>query len=152
MAEPEYCYRRILAFDFGTQNIGVAFGQALTGTATPLKPLKARDGIPDWEQIASLVQKWQPDAFVVGIPINMDGSEGEITMRARKFKRRLEGRFHKPGFDMDERLSSFDAESQLMESRRSSAKISIDSMAAKLILESWFRLEHQTHQDLDPDE
>jgi putative Holliday junction resolvase len=132
-------HNRILAFDFGTQNIGVAFGQSFTGTATALKPLKAKDGTPDWQQIASLIQKWQPDAFVVGVPINMDGSENDITQRARKFQNRLEGRFHKPGYGMDERLSSFDAESRILDNQRDSAKVSIDSLAAKLILESWFR-------------
>lgn len=140
-------HNRILAFDFGTQNIGVAFGQSFTGTATPLKPLKARDGIPDWRQIASLIQKWQPDAFVVGVPINMDGSDNDITQRARKFQNRLEGRFHKPGYGMDERLSSFDAESRVFDDQRGAAKVSIDSLAAKLILESWFREPSGTEQD-----
>ena len=144
MTDGQAHYQRILAFDFGTQNIGVAFGQTFTGTATPLKPLRARDGIPNWEQIASLIQKWQPHAFVVGNPINMDGSDNEITKRARKFKNRLEGRFHKPSFGMDERLSSFDAESQIMDSGQKSANISVDSLAAKLILESWFRIPSET--------
>jgi putative Holliday junction resolvase len=68
-------FRTILGFDFGMKNIGIAVGQELTGTANPLTAIKARDGIPDWEQIASLLQEWQPDLLVVGLPLNMDGTE-----------------------------------------------------------------------------
>ena len=130
--------RRILAFDFGTHRIGVAFGQELTGTATPLPILPARDGIPDWQHIEALIKEWQPDAFVVGLPVNMDGSEGPITPRARKFGNRLHGRFHKPIHTMDERLSSIEAREKLAEANQKN-RIGLDSMAATLILESWFR-------------
>jgi putative Holliday junction resolvase len=128
--------KRFLAFDFGTKCIGVAVGQTLTGTATPLDALKARDGIPNWDDVAKLIETWQPDGFVVGIPLTMEGVEGEIALRARKFGNRLHGRFHKPCFEMDERLSSCEAESY---ADASGTSISIDSIAAGLILESWFR-------------
>lgn len=130
--------RRILAFDYGTHRIGVAFGQELTGTATPLEILPARDGIPDWQQIEALIKEWQPDAFVVGLPVNMDGTEGPITPRARKFGNRLHGRFHKPIHTMDERLSSIEAKEKLASANQKNS-IGLDSMAATLILESWFR-------------
>jgi len=130
--------RRILAFDFGTHRIGVAFGQELTGTATPLSILPARDGIPDWQLIAKLIEEWQPDAFVVGKPLNMDDSEGPITPRARKFGNRLHGRFHRPIHFMDERLSTIEAREKL-EGSANKNSIGLDSMAATLILESWFR-------------
>ncbi|MEH6357769.1 MAG: Holliday junction resolvase RuvX [Pseudomonadales bacterium] len=130
--------RRILAFDFGTHRIGVAFGQELTGTATPLAIIPARDGVPDWQTIAKLVEEWLPDAFVVGMPLNMDGSEGPITPRARKFGNRLHGRFHRPIHSMDERLSSVEAREKLHDSSIKNS-IGLDSMAATLILESWFR-------------
>ncbi|KKK61015.1 hypothetical protein LCGC14_3018540, partial [marine sediment metagenome] len=65
----------LLAFDFGTRQIGVAVGQTLSGSANPLTVLKARDGIPDWTQIASLLEEWKPDRLLVGLPLNMDGSE-----------------------------------------------------------------------------
>ena len=126
--------RRFLAFDFGTKRIGVAVGQALTGTATPLDALNARDGIPNWDDVAGLVKAWRPDGFVVGIPLTMEGVEGEMALRARKFANRLHGRFNKPSFEMDERLSSCEAESYA-----GGASTSIDSIAAGLILESWFR-------------
>lgn len=136
--------RRVLAFDFGTKRIGVAFGQELTKTVTVLAALPARDGIPNWEHLKTIVDEWCPDAFVVGSPINMDGSQSEIAMRAKKFCNRLNGRFHKPSFNMDERLSTFEAREQLMALEPDSKRnISLDSMAAKLILESWFRSQQE---------
>ncbi len=137
--------RRFLAFDFGTRCIGVAVGQELTGTATPLDALRAHDGIPDWDAVASLVNTWQPDGFVVGIPLKMDGAEGDMALRARKFARRLHGRFHRPSFEMDERLSSCEAEGYATSEGRSvKTGFSIDSIAAGLILESWFRQDRST--------
>lgn len=137
--------RRFLAFDFGTRYIGVAVGQELTGTATPLDALRARDGIPDWDAVASLIHTWQPDGFVVGIPLKMDGAEGDMALRARKFARRLQGRFSRPSFEMDERLSSCDAESYASDTGRSvKGSFNIDSIAAGLILESWFRQDGPT--------
>ncbi len=139
----------VLSFDFGTHRIGVAVGQSVTGTATPLPVVKASDGIPNWNIIGQLVQQWQPDVFVVGMPYNMDDSESEMLLRARKFANRLNGRFHKPSFGMDERLSSFEARGIVKDSHFSGAKMGlkkdqpIDSLAAKLILESWFA--QQTH-------
>ncbi len=130
----------IMAFDFGTQSIGIAIGQLLTRTATPLKPIAARDGKADWQVLDKLIEQWQPSLFVVGIPLNMDGSESELAKRASRFARRIEGRFGIPWTGMDERLSSFDVKSSLKDSG-SRHKGPIDSLAATLILESWLRLQ-----------
>jgi putative Holliday junction resolvase len=132
--------RTLLAFDYGTRNIGVACGQELTGTARELPALKARDGIPDWDQIARLLQEWEPDLLLVGLPLNMDGTDSELCQRARKFGNRLNGRFGKPVQWMDERLSTFAAKEEARERghRGNYGKDPIDSIAARLILESWF--------------
>ena len=136
--------RRILAFDFGTKRMGVAFGQELTKTVIVLEALSMRDGIPNWDHLKTIIDEWHPDAFVVGSPINMDGSKSEMAIRAKKFCNRLNGRFHKPSFNMDERLSTFEARTQLMELEPDlKRKVSLDSMAAKLILESWFRSQEE---------
>lgn len=128
-----------LGFDYGTQRIGVAFGQSLTGTARPVCVLKARDGIPDWGQIEALIGEWKPDLFVVGIPYNLDGSESELMTRAVKFANRLNGRFHKPSYGMDERLSSAAAAEQMREEGQDTKKrAAIDDIAAQIILENWF--------------
>ena len=126
-----------LGFDFGTRRIGVAFGQSITGSAAPVATISARDGIPDWAALDTLVATWSPDVFVVGQPYNMDDSESELLLRARKFGNRLNGRYHKPCYGMDERLSSFEARGKLLR-RESSAQL--DSLAAQLILETWFNL------------
>ena len=133
----------LLAFDWGTQKIGVAVGQTLTQTATPLKELPARDGIPQWDMIEKLVAEWQPNAFVVGLPLNMDDTETEYTPRARKFGNRLNARFGLPWFGVDERLSSFDARKTIAANTRQTGVAPkkgrlVDSVAAALILETWF--------------
>lgn len=128
-----------LSFDFGTQRIGVAFGQSISGTAKPVCVLKANDGIPDWEQVGSVIAEWKPDVLVVGLPYNLDGTESELLKRAIKFGNRLNGRFHKPCYGMDERLSSRAAIEQVMEETGSMNKKSgIDDIAAQIILENWF--------------
>ena len=120
----------IMAFDFGTTRVGVAIGQRITGTATPLSVIAARDGIPDWAVIDRLVEEWQPEELVVGLPINMDGTESDMSVAAEKFSRRLHGRYHKPVHLMDERLSTFEA-------RSFNEPEQVDAIAARLILESW---------------
>ena len=128
-----------LGFDYGTQRIGVAYGQSLTGTAQPICVLKARDGIPNWDEIEALISEWRPSLFVVGVPYNLDGSESELMVRAVKFANRLNGRFHKPSYGMDERLSSAAAEEQVLEGSHGTKKrAAIDDIAAQIILENWF--------------
>lgn len=126
---------KVLAFDYGTKRIGVAYGQSLTGTAQAIGIIPATDGIPDWSKLEALVDNWQPDVFVVGLPFNMDDSESELLLRARKFGKRLNGRLHKPCFGVDERLTSFEARGELLRGESSGA---VDALAARLILEAWF--------------
>ncbi len=129
-----------MGFDFGTQKIGVAVGQTLTQTASPLPEIPAKDGQPRWETVAALIAEWQPDAFVVGIPLNEDGTDNALTKRARKFGNRLHGRFGVPLFTANEHLSSFDARDQIQQYSGRAAKSNrqIDSVAAALIIETWF--------------
>jgi putative Holliday junction resolvase len=132
---------RVMAFDFGTQKMGMAFGQTLTGTASPLALFAMKDGIPDWDKLLGIIAEWQPDACLVGLPLNMDDSESELSLRARKFARRLKHRINKPVWMVDERLSTRDAReavSQIQQQRRGRAP-SADSMAAVLLAESWCR-------------
>jgi putative Holliday junction resolvase len=124
--------KRLLGFDFGEKNIGVAVGQMVTCTAQPLTSLRSRDGKPDWSAIASLVGDWKPDALVVGIPYHMDGNRQPMTDAAERFCRQLEGRFGLPVHTADERLSSRQAASRQLD-----GKEDIDALAAQIILESW---------------
>ena len=129
----------LLSFDFGTKSIGVAVGQRITGTARPLPAIKAQDGTPDWNLIERLLKEWQPDEIIVGLPLNMDGTEQEITVRARKFGNRLHGRFGKPVEFKDERLTTTDARARLFERGGYKAldKGSVDGVSAQLIVEAW---------------
>ena len=129
----------VLGFDFGTKKTGVATGQSITATAAPLAPLVMRDGIPDWLVIERLLKEWQPQALLVGLPLNMDDTESELSHLARKFARRLHGRFNLPVFMVDERLTSRAARELLAEigDRRKGKLPSLDSTAAVLMVESW---------------
>jgi putative Holliday junction resolvase len=134
-------HQTILCFDYGTKTIGVAVGQTITKTANPLTDLKARDGIPNWEDIAKIIEEWRPNLLLIGLPLNMDGSFSAISQRAKKFANRLHGRFGLPIAMADERLSSFEAKGEIIQqtgSRHFKAQ-NIDSLAAKIILESWFQ-------------
>ncbi len=130
----------ILAFDYGLKSIGVAIGQRLTGTASTLKALKAQDGTPNWEQIEALLKEWQPELVVVGLPLNMDGSEQPFTARVHKFINRLHGRFGVKVIAQDERLTTVDARAELFSQGgfKKLSKDAVDCYSAKLILESWF--------------
>lgn len=132
--------RQVLAFDFGTRRIGVAFGQELLGRGRPVTMLPARDGIPDWVAIERLIEEWRPDQLVVGLPLNMDDTENDMCARARKFGNRLHGRFHLPVAMVDERLSSFEAKGAVLAAGgdRDFGRHGVDDLAAVLILETWF--------------
>lgn len=123
---------RLLCFDYGEKKIGIASGQTLTNTATPLEIISAKNGQPDWQLVQKILNEWQPDKVIVGLPLNMDGSESHLSSLARKFADRIHGRFGISVEMMDERLTS-------REARELSADRLIDHISAQLILESWMR-------------
>ena len=126
----------LLGFDYGTHKIGVAVGQPLTGTASPLETLGLVNNKPDWSRIARLLEEWQPQALVVGHPLEMTGREANNAEGAKKFARQLHGRFHLPVHMADERLTSREAWTRLgREAGKDPTRV--DSYAAKLILETW---------------
>lgn len=126
----------LLAFDYGDVRIGVAVGQTVTATASPLTSVRVRGRHPDWNTISSLVQTWEPDALVVGLPYNMDGSDQDTTDSARRFGRQLHGRYRLPVHMVDERLTTREAQSRLAE--QGDPDGDDDPVAAQIILESWF--------------
>ena len=133
-------HRRAMAFDYGTRQIGVAVGQTLTGSAEPLTNLRARDGVPDWDQLARLIREWEPNVLGVGLPLNMDGSASDMSERAARFARRLNGRFQLPVETVDERLSTFEAKQHLKDQGRTPSSYRddpVDSLAAALLLQTW---------------
>lgn len=131
--------RLLLGFDYGSKQIGVAVGQMVTRQARELCVLKAQNGVPDWQQVAALIEEWRPDALVVGLPLNMDGTPSEMSARAEKFARRLQGRFNLPAHLHDERLTTFEAKGQrLAQGQRGGYRENpVDALAAALLLQGW---------------
>ena len=131
-----------LGFDFGIKRIGVAVGQSITRSANPLITLPAKQGKPNWESLAKLIDTWRPDGLVVGLPLNMDGSEQYITRAAQNFASTLKQRYPLlPIYQIDERLTTIAARDEVFNSggyrALQTSKQKIDSVAAKLILEAW---------------
>lgn len=132
----------VMGFDFGLKRIGVALGQTLTQTANPETTLNSRDGVPDWEAITQLIETWQPQALIVGLPLHLDGTEQPFTQNARKFGQRLNGRYKIPVFFIEEQLSSYEAEIRIKSTPTPTyqAKQGLDAKAAQIILETWLNL------------
>ena len=128
--------KTLLAFDYGTRSIGVAVGQTIPCSARPLTELRAKDGTPNWDDIQKLLEEWQPELVLVGLPLNMDGSESDFATRAQKFARRIHGRFGVRVLMVDERLTTQEAKS-ITGHRESYRDEPVDAIAAQLILESW---------------
>lgn len=134
--------QRLMAFDFGTKRMGVAIGQTLTRSATPLETLTMKNGNPPWDNIQKLIQRWKPEALIVGIPLNMDGTDQPITLTARAFAETLAEKTQLPVHQTDERLTTKSAREQLfLEGGYKALQTGqVDAYAAKLILENWFAL------------
>jgi putative holliday junction resolvase len=130
----------VMAFDFGERYVGVAVGESLLGVAHPLDAIDAEANEPRFAAIAALITEWSPAMLVVGLPLAIDGTERDMSRRARRFGRQLEGRFHVPVGFVDERLSSAEANSMLREQGRSGKadKHLNHPVAAQVILQAYF--------------
>jgi putative Holliday junction resolvase len=118
----------VLAFDFGARRSGVAIANTVTRSARPLTTIDSSTQEARWKAIEALVDEWQPDEFVVGIPRYLDGTPHELTARCERFARQLEGRYRRPVARVDERYSS----------AVSRGAADIDAEAAAVILQQWF--------------
>ena len=129
-----------LGIDFGTRNIGIASGQKITKTATPLKNIIAKNGIPCWPELDKIIAEWHPAALIVGVPVNLDGTEHWVTKAAEKFIVSLKERYKLPVYGVNEQLTTKAAKERVFEAGGYKAlqKEEMDSIAAKLILEGWF--------------
>lgn len=149
----------VLGFDYGHKNIGVAIGQEISRTASPLVTLQRKDG-PPWNAIEELIKQWQPRAIVIGLPLTAEGEEQPVTLAARQFSKTLENKFKKKYslnfFFHDERYTSQAAESLYSKNqddsstyghrkpkkRRKQQDWNRDAVAAVLILEAWLEISH----------
>ena len=131
----------IVAFDFGLRRIGVAVGQDITASASPLGVVNNSEKGPDFERIAALIEEWHPNRLVVGMPLHIDGSPGDLEPVIGAFVESLE-RFELPIDRVDESHTSQEAEQVLVRARQAGShgrikKEEIDSAAAVLIAERY---------------
>ncbi len=140
MSDAQAIRQTLVAFDYGLRHIGAAVGQQLIGSSNPAGVIRARDGVPDWAAIEKLLKEWQPDLLLVGLPLNMDGTESPMSARAQKFSRQLEGRFNIAVELIDERLTSFAAKQQRREQEQSTdfGRDTVDAEAACIILLDYY--------------
>lgn len=130
----------VVAFDFGTRRIGVAVGEPETGLAHPLTEIAGEEAEPRFAAIGRIIAEWKPRRLVVGLPLAADGTGHDLTRRAQRFARQLEGRFGLPVSLVDERYTSVEAEAGLREAgaRKALREKRIDAAAAQLILQQYF--------------
>jgi len=131
----------IIAFDYGLRRIGVAVGQSVTRSASPVGTLACREGVPDFDELDAIIRDWKPARLVVGLPLHADGSPSEMQAIVRKFIGQL-GRYALPVVTIDERYSSVEAETALKNARAAGTrgrirKEHIDAAAAVLIAERY---------------
>jgi putative holliday junction resolvase len=117
--------KTILAFDFGEKRIGVAVGNTFSKTAEPLKIIQEKNQDEKFKAIETLIQEWQPELLIVGLPTHPDGAEHEMTLKAKRFGNQLHGRFQKEVVWVDERYTSV------------SVQGGNDALAAQLILQRY---------------
>lgn len=120
----------VLAIDFGLAHLGLAVGQTVSRTASPLGAIAAKDGAPNWPELDAAVAEWRPDRLLVGLPVNMDGSESPMSGRVRRFADTVRGRYAMTVELIDERLST-------REAKRLAPLEDDHAIAASLIAETW---------------
>lgn len=129
----------VLGFDYGKKRIGIATGQTITHSATPCKTINQVDGNPDWPAIKAEIEQWKPQALIIGMPYYTDGSESKMTAAVRQFAYELKKRFKLPVIEVNEALSSQQAEEFLKQDIKITQhnKQEIDKMAAAIIVQRW---------------
>lgn len=127
----------LLCFDYGEKRIGVAIGNTLLREARPLCIVRSETKTVRWAGIEKLVNEWQPNAFVVGLPRHPDGTPHKMTALCERFARQLQGRYHLPVYFVDERYSSAVVDSDATW---------IDDEAASVILQQYFNENSQKDQ------
>ena len=130
----------VMSFDYGLRNIGIAIGQSITKSASTFYAIKAKEGVPDWIKLDSIIDEWEPSLFIVGDPFNMDGTKSEFQKKIAKFSAELKKRYEIELHMIDERLTSNEAKERI-KYKANGIKDSANkhSISAQIILEDWFR-------------
>ena len=129
----------VLGIDYGLKRIGIASGQTITSSASPITTLNQINGSTDWDALEQLINQWKPQALIVGMPYYLDGKENDMTKAVETFCLELEQRFAIPIFKINEALTSYEAEEMLKKKTKIGKhnKHEIDKMAAAIIVQNW---------------
>lgn len=133
-------YKSIIGFDYGTKRLGIAVSDLLLMVATPYKILQRREESKDIEEILTIIKEKEACGLVFGLPLQMDGTEGETAKKVREFAARIETASGLPVTFWDERLSSRAMENFLIKEAdlsRKRRKEVLDSSAASYILQGF---------------
>ncbi|HLF66072.1 MAG TPA: Holliday junction resolvase RuvX [Gammaproteobacteria bacterium] len=130
-----------IGIDYGMRHIGYAIGQKSTHTATSGGVIRANLGVPDWHKLDNLLKEWQPEALILGWPLNMDGTLQDLTHKVEAFAEQLQARYHLPIHFMDERLTTKEARDHLFTEGgyRALTNKDVNARAAQIILENWLQ-------------
>ena len=129
---------KLIGIDYGKSRIGVASGQMITKTATPLATIIAKNGRPNWQELDAIIAKWHPNAIIIGLPIDTKDEETQMTKDARAFASVIEDRYHKSVHLINEAFSTREARWRLEEAQnKSNRHLKVDAYAACVILETW---------------
>lgn len=134
-------FKRLIGIDYGAARIGVASGQMVTKTATPITTIIAKNGTPDWVKFDKLIKQWRPDEIIIGLPIDTKNRETAITKEARGFAKKIQERYQKPVHLINETFSTREARWRLEEvQQKPNSHLKVDALAACIILETWMNI------------
>lgn len=129
---------KLIGLDYGKSRIGIASGQMITKTATPIATISAKQGEPEWHELDKIIKQWRPSDIIVGLPIDAKDQETKITEEARAFAQKVELRYQKPVHLISETFSTREARWRLEEvQNKSNRHLKVDAFAACVILETW---------------
>ncbi|WP_192484832.1 MULTISPECIES: Holliday junction resolvase RuvX [Cysteiniphilum] len=129
---------KLIGLDYGKSRIGIASGQMITKTATPIATIAAKQGEPEWRELDKIIKQWRPSDIIVGLPIDAKDQETKITEEARAFAQKIELRYQKPVHLISETFSTREARWRLEEvQNKSNRHLKVDAFAACVILETW---------------
>ncbi len=131
----------VLGIDYGTKHIGLAIGQTLTRTAQPYRTIL--NNKTTFDTLNHIISEWQISTIILGLPLDMDGQQQEITRQVKNFEKKVRHYCQRPIHLVDERLTSYEAERFFQQKRnqqqaKAKDKKMIDALAAQIILQSWF--------------
>lgn len=131
-------FQSLIAIDYGKARIGLASGQMITRTATPIGTIEAYDGEPNWLELDKIVKSRNPSDIIVGLPLDTQGFETDITKLAKDFAKQVQQRYSRNVHLVNEAYSTREARWRLESVKNKKVShIKVDAMAACVILETW---------------